>query len=285
MDSYSNTQVKPQEILIVIMHAHRDPWSEIALSGQCKTWVPDLIRDGFSIGYAFCTKLNRLSRQVDFIDMHLRYKCGVYIATLRNFINFLSCNLFKNLIPLVKIKENLFGINNLLFLEQKLPDLYITGRWKRLSILNYFIKCTTFKFLIITTSSSYINGSQLLKSLQFLPERCVGGRLVGTKPTEEFVSGSFSVYDKSGARLLLKSRKYMPVHLLDDLSFRQGQQKANLDNFELSSSDISTENNIGDQIVKNRLETCHFRLKSLAGGKRNDAKLMQLLHEKMFELR
>jgi hypothetical protein len=273
-------KVKPSDVLIVVTHAHREPWSEIALSGQCKTWIPQLLQNEFNIGYAFSNKLQVLASSIDLVDMRLRYNCGPHVSTWRNLLNRFALNAFQNFVPKVKPSSGLFGIEKLLFLESPIPDLYLSSRWKRLSILEFFIKSSNFKYLVFTTSSSYINGNQLIIELQDFPAHCFGGRVMNAELADSFISGSLSVYDREVAKELLSERREMSVNLLDDLSFGRAQRKLRLSNYEMSSLDISDVRlleSIDDETLNN---TIHFRLKSQLEGIRQDKFLMQKLHKR-----
>jgi hypothetical protein len=281
MSSHSDNKVKPSEVMIVVAHAHREPWSEIALSGQCKTWIPKLLQNQFKVGYAFSTKLQVLASSIDLVDMRLRYSCGPYISTWRNLLNEFALKAFQNYVPGVKYSCGLFGIEKLIFIETPIPDLYLSGRWKRLSILEFFIKSTDLKYLVITTSSSYINGNQLMSELQDFPSHCVGGRVMNAELADSFISGSFSVYDRDVAKKLLSARHEMSVSLLDDLSFGRAQRSLRLLNYEMSSLDIPDVDLLASIDDKTLHNTIHFRLKSQLEGVRQDKFIMQKLHNRI----
>jgi hypothetical protein len=273
--------VKPEDVLIVVGHAHRKPWAEIALNGQCKTWVPHLLSNGFNVAYIFSKRLPQIAPRIDFIDMRLRYESGPYVASLRNLANTFALKAFQNMIPRTKSSFRLFGINDLMFIESLIPDLYMSSRWKRLSILKFFINRTNFKYLVFTTTSSYINGNQLLYELQSFPSNCVGGRVMQSGLRDSFISGSFSVYTRNVAEALVSARHEMNVSLLDDVSFGHGQRKIGIPNYEMSSIDISNENEL-KQLEQRLLDKMiHFRLKSITQGARQDAYLMKELHKRL----
>lgn len=270
--------------MIVIGHAHRYPWLEIATQGQCKTWIPEFIQAGCDVNYAFSTSLDRFAPHLDKIDLKLRYESGPHISTLRNRINSLLARPFLNSVPQVTKKANYFGPVGLNTLEIGVPDLYLTSRWKRLSILSYFLQSDIYKYLVFTTTSSYLNLEKLLSDVSGLKQGHLGGKIISENLPDSFISGSFAVYSREVAYLLLSTRKNIPVNLLDDVSFARGQKKADIGIHKMSSLDISTLPILEATSNLELQSHSHIRLKSVENDKRNDVLLMKKLHERIKEI-
>jgi len=270
--------------MIVIGHTHRFPWLEIATQGQCKTWIPGFIQAGCDVNYAFSTSLGRFAPHVDKFDLKLRYESGPHISTLRNRINSLLARPFLNAIPRVTKKVNNFGPMALNTLEIGIPDLYLTSRWKRLSTLSYFLQNDICKYLVITTTSSYLNLEKLLSDVSGLKQGHLGGKVISENLSDSFISGSFAVYSRDVAHLLLSTRNNMPVNLLDDVSFAHGQKKADIGIHKMSSLDIPTLPILEATTKLDLQNHSHFRLKSVENNKRNDILLMKKLHERIKDI-
>lgn len=279
MNQYTNREVLPEEVLIVVLHADRHPWSEIARFGQCETWVPQLKDAGFEVMFAFSDNLKSPSAFIDKIDMYFRIHAGAYPATFRNYFNQLLARGFSNSVPKLECKATRLGNLELLSLKSLVPDLYLTSRWKRLSVLNYFLSKKNFRYLVCTTSSSYIYWPKLILDLKELPLYCVGGRVMNPKTVDSFVSGSFSIYTHFTAEALLENRNMMPVELVDDLSFSRAQKFANIGEYNLSSIDLPDMTSLKQLSTTDLKENAHFRLKSFVDGNRSDVNLMIRLHE------
>jgi hypothetical protein len=269
--------MKTSDVMIVIQHANRMPWSEIAELGQCITWIPQLTTEGFSIFYSYSDSLNRISSIVDKIDMKFRYDLGAFASSARNDINRVMAKPFVNYLPKVEVTKNKFGPDQVKRLQTYVPDLYLTGRWRRLSLLNYFIYQTSFQILILTTSSSYLNSGKLLSELKQRSSGSINGRVNNHNSPDQFPSGSFTVFDRISARQILELQHDCPVHLLDDLSLGFAIRKNGLTVEPFSSLDIDSVETVQSITTEQYQSITHFRCKSFSQGMRRDSAIMRHL--------
>jgi hypothetical protein len=270
------------KIMVVILHSEQYPWSSIIREGQFKTWVKCIDDKFFEVFYCFGKPPGNLIRILDKSNELFRWKLGAVFSSTRNFLNKIAATPFQNFIP--QIKEEVFmgapkGVKRL---NIKIPDMYLTGRWRQLAVMQYFLNKKNFEYLLFVTSATYLNTERLRKVILALNNEYVYAGPVFGNPTEnQFVSGAHMLFNKNSVEILLRNRKYIPVELLNDLGLGVAFAKMGICPQNLGTLNLSNSNQL-KVINQEELETYHhFRLKSFMNGKRNDVKLFHELHKRL----
>ena len=263
------------------MHSEQYPWKEIVSEGQFKTWVPVAVSEGFKVTYCFGKKPTKAISFIDSLNETMRWNKGAKVSDFRNMINRILASPFKKYIPPAKnckIPGFPVGVEGL---EVKLLDLYATGRWKQLALINYFLNETSCKYLVISTSTTYLKTKVLLKVLGQLEGPYVySGPLYGA-PQERFVSGAQIVIDRDFASDIIQFRNKIPTYALNDLGLGVLATRLMKQPSELPTLNIGNLKEL-DTISPEQLATnYHYRLKSIdeITGKRNDIDIFLRLHE------
>jgi hypothetical protein len=130
----------PSEILIVVLHTRQEPWEEIVQKGQFQTWVPGAIMEGYKVLYCFGPSPNRLTKKIDLWNENFRWHKGARVSTLRNRVNRALAKPFLSYIPMTYSSMYEGAPEGVDCLSLKIWDLYLTGRWKMLSVFKYFLQ-------------------------------------------------------------------------------------------------------------------------------------------------
>lgn len=274
--------LSPEEILIVVFHTRQEPWEEIVRKGQFETWVPLAIESGYRIAYCFGPKPSKVSKITDVFIENLRWHRGSRISDIRNFINKTIAFPFRNYVPDIRVTNYLGAPAGVIGLRVNIWDMYMTGRWKQLAIIKYFLEKESAKFLLITTSAAYIQPDILARNLALISEKVIfAGPFLHKNTKSEFVSGAQVVINKEFAHLVLNNLKEIPVEILNDLGLSFAAKKMRIKAIELPTINFSSIDEIGKtdtDVIKNNY---HFRLKSFQDGKRNDVELFHFLRNKI----
>jgi hypothetical protein len=154
---------------------------------------------------------------------------------------------------------------------------------KSLAIHKYAAKSER-DFVLLTTTSSYINSRLLKEKLAELPRmRLVAGRIV-TSGKEKFLSGSFRIYSPDVLREVMVNLKDYKSWLAEDLAIGNLVKNHGFPLVELKSLDISSMSELESLTRKQLEETIHYRVKSGTLKNRNDIQIMNALHSKLSEL-
>lgn len=268
--------------MIVVLHSEQAPWDAIIRHGQFITWLENSESENIRTFYCFGKPPGRFTRKIDEFNEYLRWNSGPRISSLRNIANKIFLYPFRNYVP--KATEEVFyeapkGVKRL---KVKFCDMYLTTRWRQLSVIQFFLEQQDFEFLMFITSATYLNLDKLKEVIGRLnSEYIYAGPLLGDPRNIQFVSGAQTLLNRNSASILLKNRRLIPIEILNDLGMGIAFARLGIKPQKLKTINISSL----DHLIKtdqSELKNCHhFRLKSLKNNKRNDAEVFIELHKRL----
>jgi len=260
---------------IYITHALLSPWKQILEHGQLQTWAkPSDPRVRHTFGQPVHPVLHF------FDDYYWKLKWSKFPGKLILVFEVLTSKFVRKYNPRITIVNNRYTEKDVLI---NLPDLYMLQNIKSLAIHKYAAKSER-DFVLLTTTSSYINSRLLKEKLAELPRmRLVAGRIV-TSGKEKFLSGSFRIYSPDVLREVMVNLKDYKSWLAEDLAIGNLVKNHGFPLVELKSLDISSMDELESLTRKQLEETIHYRVKSGTLKNRNDIQIMNALHSKLSEL-
>ncbi len=263
------------KILILVGHALYEPWESILYKGQLQTWAK---REELNIKHCHAIPVSPLIRKIDSWFWNLKWnKTFGKIAIIIEMILKAPLRVFQgNLHETKLIKSNHEA------LVLKIPDLDFLMNYKSFAFLTGTLKYQ-YDFVVVTTSSSYLNVTLLEKELsKITPRNLVAGRIIEQNGIK-FASGSFKIFSRDVVQSILTRKKYYSKWRPDDLAYGYLLKdiQPDLKYLSLSSIDTDTADKINSLNKEELNSMIHFRLKSGTQGKRNDIELMRLLHQKL----
>lgn len=267
-------------LLCAIGHGLYKPWIDILYNGQEITWLSGDISENITIRHFHGKKLGSVGIFFDHYHESIRWKnkyLSIPLSSLDNFVGFPFKNRIPRYFPSTELKTRHPA------LKIDFPDAYVTVRWKLLSLFDYFLNETNCNYLMLTTSSSYVNTKKLEDFIKLLPEKRV---YVGSLPYNDakFVSGSNRIISRDVAEVIFRERKSWKVGTIEDLElgrlikFHLGISPTTVPIINIAS--LEELENIDQKILQNNY---HFRLKSGTAEKRNDVAIMKALHKKLLQ--
>jgi hypothetical protein len=284
-EGFEMQTLSPGDVMVGLMHSDQHPWREIVYEGQFKTWVPVAISEGFEVIYCYGKKPSKVVSRIDSFNENMRWNKGTQVSDFRNIANRILAFPFKNYIPTAKkskISEAPRGVSGL---EVNLLDLYATGRWKQLVLINYFLNETQCRYLVISTSAAYLKTKKMLMELAHLPGPYVySGPLYGNSQ-DKFVSGAQIVIDREFAYDVIRFRRWIPTHTLNDLGLGVLARRLSKEPSELPTVNVGSLSELRETSLEVLEKNYHFRLKSVdeLNGKRNDVDIFLELHRRIRE--
>ena len=265
------------KILIVVVHGLYSPWREIFLNGQVPTWL--IGKNRVQIVHGYGVPVRKLFHRIDHFLYSIRLNKNRFIAN--GFVHFER--IWKRFLPLSSWTPKVINLEPLnsgqAGWQVQMPDLSILQAHKTLSLIERSLR-ENFDFLVMTTSSSYINIELLESSLEkCTTEEFVGGRFVAI-PNSSFPSGSFRVFSKDVAREIVANRKKCCHWIPEDVAIGRLYDRSVKNFAELQSRDLSTLQQLSELSESDLDNTIHFRCKAGPHGKRADIPVMISLHER-----
>lgn len=271
---------KEKSLLIAIVHSIQEPWLTITKNGQQRTWLSNT-SENVSIVHFYAKKASPTISKLDGINEYLRWRAGRRIGQVRNLLSAILLFAMRKWIPRIsQSDEQIFGPNVKSFRIHAL-DMYQTSRWRRLAAIDYFIRETDAEYLLLTTSSSYVQPELLLKKLDALDSEFLYAGTIIDAGSDGFVSGAQTILNRNAAKVLLANRKRIPVSLLDDVGLGRTFRKLCIPMTGLSTMNISTKEELDAIPLSEIKDNHHFRLKSYIGKTRNDVALFTQLHKRL----
>jgi hypothetical protein len=260
---------------IYITHALIPPWKEILEQGQMLTWASTRNQ---RVRHVYARPIGPLLQPIDRFYWKLRW--SRLPGTVIMLFEVLLSRIVRLLIPKTINPQNSYTKQDVLI---NMPDLFILSNVKSLAI-HRTAAASTKDFVVLTTTSSYINEKLLQRELERLPrEKVIGGRVVLSRE-KKFMSGSFRLYTPDVLFEAMQNLKMYRTWLAEDLAMGHLMNQIGVNFTSLKSLDIgsiSELESLTDNILK---ETVHFRVTSGSLLKRNDVTIMLALHKKLQEL-
>lgn len=263
--------------LIAVGLGYYEPWITILKDGQERTWLAENRPHNLRVRHFFGNPVGAAGIKID--QIHERIRFSSRIASI--FLRFFDLVL---LLPAVwyepKISEvEIEGVRDI-GVQVDFPDTYLSLRWKMLGLFEYFLSQTDDDFLIVTTSSSYLNLNLLAQKLFSSP---TSGLYFGPQPykSADFVSGSFRLFSRDVVELIYAHRRKWDFTLLEDVAIGKLLKSLQVKPTFTISNNLDSESaitSLDDKYIQNQV---HFRLKSGSHEVRNDVRLMNFLHSRL----
>jgi hypothetical protein len=263
-------------LLCAIGHGLYQPWLEILKEGQQKTWLLNPLPYNIEIIHYHGTPVNNLFYKMDQFHERLRWSSRNVYRILKTVDNFTLGSL-KGFIPMIEKSTKLISEQPVLHIH--FPDLYVTYRWKFLSLMKYFIDCTNHDYLMTTTSASYINLPTLSRKIdEFQP----GDLYFGALPYfgAEFVSGSNRILSRQTVQKVLLAKRLWQPGVIEDLALGQLLARIGIKPTFIPIINISSMDELDKFDVELFTNNYHFRLKSGPNSNRKDVEIMRAFHSK-----
>ncbi len=249
-------------ISISILHVNRAQWKKFVDEIQIPSWINQNLHN-FEINY-YESIDSRFWQLINRCVEWMRWRGNRYTAYgISYFLMFVLRPLRSKIPKYFKVKVDNFGFNHFVV---KFPELTSTMRWKRLAILDNFVRSTENDLLIMLTSTSILNLSKInliiSSSLNLIENHELGtfaGGPIGDCADGKFLSGSFIVLNRNAAKLVLRDLSKHPVHSMDDISLSVGLRRSGVALTELPSlnlESIDQLNSIKDELFQTYV---HFR--------------------------
>lgn len=266
---------KNPKILIVVGHALYKPWTEILYEGQLKTWASN---PSAVVKHSFAVPVPAIIRKADSYLWKLKWRksSGKYFSVLEI--------IFKKPLRVKQgaLHEGLLPGTNIPTLELRMLDLDTMMNFKSFSIITGCLKYD-FDFLVLTTTSSYLNIPNLQKVISQLPrKKLIGGRII-RQGEVDFASGSFRVFSRDVIEEFLVHKKNFSKWRPEDLAFGYLAQHIGLNpvHISIASMDIDSLDALSKVPSSQLGEIVHFRLKSGTFENRQDVEIMRQLHSEL----
>jgi hypothetical protein len=284
--------INKDDIVISIAHALRMPWTDILYKGQCKTWLKeDLIQD-FNILHFYGNPPNKIVRQLEKLDEIVRSNFS-YINFIRKLYFKPFYFYFLRKTPSSKI-EKLY-LTNMNSMKINIVDINPFVIFKILSTLEWFVNETQYKYLYITTTSSYLRITKLISHINSIQVNVGFGGSVLKHNEIEFISGANRLFSREVAESILRNKHKLDFFIPEDVAFSKLVVSLGHELLNLPTLNIDSEQKLLELTDSDLRYNFHFRLKSVGSlkafnmvnasydekVKRDDVKLMYLLHERV----
>lgn len=266
------------KLLCAVSHGLYSPWLDILINGQERTWLTEEIPDGISILHFHGKPLGRFGQSLDRAHERIRWT-NKYMSLPLSIIDEFFGFPFKKITPSYSASQKLATRHAALQIDS--IDAYVTYRWKLLGLFNYFLEETSHNFLLLTTTSSYINLNKLVDFIETLPDtRVYAGSL--SYPGAKFVSGSNRILSRDVVKAVYSNMTSWRVGTIEDLELgRLIKTLLGIDPSTFPIINIETPEQIENLDSEIFLSNYHFRLKSGSLKNRNDVAIMVALHKKL----
>lgn len=266
------------KLLCAVSHGLYSPWLDILINGQEKTWLTEEIPDGISILHFHGKPLGKFGQRLDRAHERIRWT-NKYMSLPLSIIDEFFGFPFKKITPSYSPSHKLATRHAALQIDS--IDAYVTYRWKLLGLFKYFLEETTHNFLLLTTTSSYINLNKLLEFIETLPDtRVYVGSL--SYPGAKFVSGSNRILSRDVVKAVYSNMTSWRVGTIEDLELgRLIKDVLGIDPSTFPIINIETLEQLKNLDSEIFLSNYHFRLKSGSLKNRNDVAIMVALHKKL----
>lgn len=266
------------KILVIVGHALYEPWKTILYEGQLETWAKSPSLD---VRHVYATPVNSIIRNLDAFFWKIKWesKFGRILNGVEALIKS-PFRIFQGELQEVQLPN---ATHAALYL--KLPDLDFLMNFKSFAVITGTLKFD-YDFLVVTTSSSYLNLNNLKEAVEDLPKtRTVAGRIL-RQGHKQFASGAFRVFSRDVVENFLMNRKFYSKWRPEDLAYGylESLTGMQLQFIDIESLDIDSIETLEKKSEYELSRTVHFRLKSGTHKSRNDVLIMKALHERITKL-
>jgi len=269
----SGERVELPTTLLLVQHAHYEPWITVLHKGPIQTW---LANPPLNLYFFFGKPQTSKIRNIDMIFWNLKWNKKVGRAFL--FIELLFHKVSKSYRP--KIRVGFLPNSEIKAFELDMPDLNLLYAHKTMNTLQFSLTLPWEKICLVT-SSSYMNLKALDRILDELPDKnLVAGRIMHQQ-NNHFPSGTFRVFSRDVVELIVKNRNEYKMYLPEDLALGRLISELDFTTIDLPSVDLPDLESL-EALSQDSIEnTPHFRCKSGTHENREDVGIILRLHERL----
>jgi len=257
------TEKRPPKILVLVLAVDRDPWQNIEVHGQARTWrsqVPTNVQviryigsSPFGLNAQFCEFLWKASAKLDPLYGMKRLR---FIRRIWNrFPNAFLRNVGSSSAVLTYSPDHQLEV-----LKVDVPDVYSLIGLKTLQAFRYALEHKEFDYIYRTNVSSYVDLGDLLRETRNLPLSDVYAGAEGFFYNIAFASGSgYLVSRDVVAQVVTHSRDWNHL-LVDDVALGEIiEEFLSTKLRDLPRRDFTN----AEQVTGNLEDFFHFRCKAL----------------------
>lgn len=275
-----NNSLTPS-FLVGVMHVNHEPWLSIVRDGQIPFWSRQEY-ERFKVIY-FHSNFQRHYSFLNKLIEHLRWQSGTKASYAISYLLMLILAPWRNSIPRFRTSNFLQSGVQFNSVKVLIPELTSTMRWKKLAMIKFFLESTEAEFLIITNSSSVLNFRPIVKYV--LAKHEIGlpfyAGPIHKGHDGNFVSGSFTLINRISAETLLRNRRLIPLHVMDDIGFGTAFHNLGIFPINFLSLELKSEHEVDTLTDANISDTGHFRIKSGTLLKRYDVQIANKLLQRL----
>lgn len=266
------------KVLIAIDTSLKEPYITLTRDGPLQTWVPVEVTDVETVIY-YSKEPGHFLIWLNALIENWRWRGGSPKAYLVSACLYFFLLPFRVFVPSYSVGH--FFEGSVKQLQINLPETLFAQRWKKLAIMDYFIKHSSCDYLLLVTPSCYIRKSLLINILSALPknEDIYSGSLQRNHDGP-FIAGGALLINKEVAHKFLANKFRIPTHTMDDVGFGILASKLGVTLSELQAMSIDL---LAAEDVLRAKQSFYVRLKSSYEGKRMDAILMQQFHKEVHQ--
>lgn len=263
-----------RKVLIAIDCTLKEPYISITKLGPLATWAKKLEIDIDLVVYYSKAPSQRMIWLNKFIE-EFRWRKGRYMSYLVSYSLMWFLWPLRLFIPRLKPSTTL-SQSTAIELKVLFLEALFFQRWKKLSIIKYFIASHDHDFLLMITPSCYINQRNLLRYIQNLPiEKPLYRGSVQAAHDGPFVAGGTLILNKKAGKLLLQNRHKIPTHLMDDVAFGVTMNRLAI---ELTSFPFLNLDSVEQIQFKDLIDHFYIRVAKGPLHSREDVRNMMKLH-------
>jgi hypothetical protein len=264
-------------LIIAITQAKSEPWESIWLNGQLPTWV-GRFKDEVEIVNASGLSMGNIWKRFD--SFHERNRYSKRFGLWQGRFDYLFVPWLARNIPSSKTLEP--GV--LREIQILTNSSYIFSGRRLIGLINWFVKETSYEFLFITTTSSFINVNQLCRHVSGF-DRDVpiyAGHVLGESP-EKFVTGAGQLINRKTAEIVVSNFRQYPHRMLNDVALGSLLLKNGVKPIEVPWTWCKSVDEVLELSEENLSLTMHFRCKT-SSNPRTDSEVMTALHQRLTAL-
>jgi len=239
----SKKDLESSNVMISVMGTNFDPWKNIFLSGQRETWLKGIAKKHKTI-HVHCRYYGSVIQNMGKAIEFLRWNAGRRSSYLIAYALMIVLFPFRAIVPRLRVlkhreHESLPSIEHM---RLNCLETLTSLRWKKLSVINYFLK-STYKYLLFVNPSTYVsvkNLERFLESTECIEKRFLYAGQCAHSADSRFVIGSFMLLNRNSAQLLWNGRWKIVTHTLDDVAFGKFFSDNEVEAMEMASINISS---------------------------------------------
>lgn len=265
----------PRNVLIAVSNSLQEPWLSFLNEGLAKTWLSDLDVNENQILHFFSNPPNKLMQTLNKFIERERWHRGKARSYLLAYMLMFLLKPIKNYVPAYELAKEEVILARGAQLRVKFPDTYASLRWRRLSVIDFYLKNTDFDYLIFVNPSTYLN-LRALKDFLHKAKNLDYGGMIKNSADSPFVVGSFIVLSRRCAKEILEKRNALPTHVMDDVAIgsllsENGIKPTSLNSLELLTEEINLQNFDFTNCI-------NYKIKVLQNQKRLDVFVLKAIH-------